>query len=90
MKVTCPHCRRVNDSHISRDAEVPGDGDVSICWRCRKLAVFVETPTGYAVRMPTPDEQAEFDQDPDIRAALAAAAESYTPSQAATLLGGGQ
>lgn len=83
---SCPHCGRTNDQHAGPDREaLPADGDVSLCWGCGGIGLFQVTALGLTVRKPTADEQAELDQDPGIRAARAAMAESYTPSQASEL-----
>lgn len=87
VATSCPHCGRTNDNHDgpTRDTK-PRPGDVSFCWSCRGLAFFDRTPLGVlTLRLPTPEEHAELDADPNVRAALAAAAESYTPAQAADL-----
>lgn len=81
-ETVCPHCGRVNDLHDgpTRDA-TPGSGDVSICWRCRGLAIY----TDGGVRAPTPVEAAELTADPRIRAAQGVLDEVYTPAQASAL-----
>lgn len=72
----CPWCGRANDCHD----EITGD--VSICWKCRRLAVF--TGPGM-LRRPTEAETAELMAHPDVRRAVGAIAESYTPQQAVAL-----
>lgn len=84
LEYACPHCGRLNDAHSSPDADRPGDGDVSVCWSCYGIGIF----TADGIRLPTLEEKAELDADPEVRAVLAAMAESYTPSQAVGLLRG--
>lgn len=78
----CPHCGRINEAHDgpTRDA-TPKPGDVSLCWGCGGVGIFTET----GVRKPTPDEAAELEAAPKVKAAQAAIRESFTPSQASTL-----
>lgn len=84
--ISCPYCGRVNDTHSGWN-KVPQPGDVGICWKCRGLAVL--TPFGF-LRKATEEELVELRDDPELRAALAAMSESYTPLQAVDLMRGYQ
>lgn len=80
--MTCPHCGRENKAHDGPTEDAtPEPGDVSICWRCHGIGIY----TAFGIRIPTPTEDTELRNDPKVRAALAAMAESYTPSQASNL-----
>ena len=84
--IACPYCGRENDSHTSADPrDRPAPGDVSICWGCRQIGLFTDT----GVRKPTAAEPAELEQAPEVRQALAAMREAYTPSEANQLRKGG-
>ncbi len=40
MDIACPHCGRTNTIHDhAGEPRTPQDGDVSLCWGCRKAAV---------------------------------------------------
>lgn len=82
-ELNCPHCGRSNDRHGGWKGKLPKPGDVGICWKCRELAIL--TPFLF-LRKPSPEEAAELERDPDVRRALAAMTESYTPYQAVELM----
>jgi len=83
-ELACPHCGRINQLHEdTKDGGDPKPGAIGICWQCHGLAVL--TPFLF-LRKPTEQEAAEFAADPDIKRALAAMSEAYTPSQATALL----
>lgn len=87
--IRCPHCGRNNMDHFGPTGRRPSDGDVSLCWVCKGIAIYTVGPLGTTgLRQPAPDELASLEADPKVRAALAAMAESYTPSQAIDLLAG--
>lgn len=79
--ISCPHCGQRNEMHSSPDRAVPGTGCVSMCWACRNFGIFVEVAGALTVRRCTPQEEAEVRALPQARAALAAAAESYTTDE---------
>lgn len=85
----CPHCGRVNNAQtgVSTDG-APSDGDVSLCWGCRRPSAFVVGPLGTSLRPLTEQEEAEVLADSTIKRALAAMAESHTPLQARKLAAG--
>lgn len=86
LQTICPFCGRVNIAHDGPTPESqPKDGDVSLCWGCRRPAFYVNTPLGVGLRVPTADEQLELDEDPQLRQTLAAMSESFTPAQASEL-----
>jgi hypothetical protein len=79
----CPFCGQENDCNQGvRKPAAPKCGDVAICWHCSGVMVF-DTPT--RVRRPTPEEQAEFKDDPQISLVLGVMRESYTPYEAVAL-----
>jgi hypothetical protein len=85
--LACPHCGRVNEVHDGpTPGAVPSAGDVSLCWKCRMPAFYIEDG---GLRAPTSVELEEIMSNPAVRAALAAMAESYTPAQANELRRGG-
>lgn len=66
----CPHCGKVNDLQTSdTQGRVPENGDISICAKCLKVAVFDDSALGGA-RKPTDQEWIEFSQDPDLSRGL--------------------
>lgn len=67
----CPQCGHVNDAatHLNAEPMTPAAGDVSICLYCSAVCVF--TGEGYAVRLPTAAELAEFMSTQQIIDALA-------------------
>lgn len=84
---TCPHCGRHNDVSTPTEGHGrPRGGDVTICWKCKGIAVFVETPLGLVLRIPTEEERAAVGAEPKVRRALAALHESYQPDEALALL----
>lgn len=64
----------------------PVAGDVSICWHCTGIGIYVQTLFGLTSEKPTDEEMAVLMSDPELRSALAAAttavALSETPEQA--------
>jgi len=85
---SCPYCGQVNEVHRGLDGTTPRSGDFSLCWGCRKVGIFGVTGTGFTVRKATAAETEQIMKLPQVRAALAAVAESYTPSEAAQLWAG--
>lgn len=61
----CPYCNYKLDAigDPSDTQGAPGEGDCAICFSCYRPLVLT---AGLAVRKPTPEEQADFDADPDI------------------------
>lgn len=69
----CPHCGRTNDQHTNMTgSRIPRSGDVSVCWECACLAIYVAGPFGVSLRVPTDEEAAELAADPDLRRLLSA------------------
>lgn len=85
---TCPRCWQGNNVHAEPGGHDPGDGDLSICWRCRGLSFFVAGPFGLTLRPATDEETAELHTNPQVRQVLGALAESYDPVSALYLLRG--
>ena len=82
----CPYCGRNNDLHDSDMPEAtPDEGSVSLCWRCRQPSIFTLVGDELVLRKPTGEELAEILAHPVAKAALAAMAESYRPSEAVNL-----
>jgi hypothetical protein len=84
----CPHCWQVSDCHYPTNDDggeaVPAAGDLLICWHCCGLAYYASP----VARAPTAAELAEVAANPDVRRALAAIAECFTPEQAVALIRG--
>lgn len=67
--LACPTCHRPNNRHANADpADQPCDGDVSICWACAAIGLFVGTPPT-SIRQPTPQEHDEISNAPEIQRA---------------------
>lgn len=81
---TCPFCGRNNDANAATgdNPAPPQPGDVSICWGCHGVGVF----TGSHIRKPTPEEEIEFSNDPDIADVLMVVKKSVAPREAVDLL----
>jgi hypothetical protein len=65
----CPYCGEVNDAAttISLDDDAPPRaGDVTVCFKCASIAVFVVTPTSLSLRKPDPQELHDLRHDPQI------------------------
>lgn len=85
----CPHCGRNNQRTRNTqgdDEDQPVTGDLSLCWHCRNVAIFIDSPHGLSLRLPTDEELSEIMSDPDVREVLNISAESYTPSAALNLM----
>jgi len=81
--VTCPHCGRTNNFHSDIDGQAtPAPGDMSVCWKCRRVGVYAED---LSIRKPTVSEQNEIDADGGVKRALAAMTESNYPAEALRL-----
>lgn len=66
IDLTCPHCGKHHDTHTGfQDNQAPRHDDVSICIACAKCAFF-DMDAG-SLRIPTPAEQKELDQDEDVQ-----------------------
>lgn len=65
----CPHCGTQPDFADSPTSpgKVPVEGDVNICWHCRKPAIFHEVEGFLFLRRPNEAEQRELDEDPGFR-----------------------
>jgi hypothetical protein len=81
----CPHCEAVHEVHTVLDAtrEAPQPGSLSICWKCRDIAVFAINAFGLVwLRKPSDAEQRMFDGHPQVRAALRSTIDAHTPVEA--------
>jgi hypothetical protein len=66
MTTTCPHCGYQHEATSGVDAEtLPGNGDITICFRCGVLSIFAVSKRG-KLRKPTKGEQRSLDKDPRI------------------------
>jgi hypothetical protein len=69
---TCPHCGYDHDCATGLfSADVPDEGDVSICIRCGQLCWFQRSAPG-GLRKPTKKEKRELLRDDKVIRALAA------------------
>lgn len=69
----CPHCGRTNDQHTNMTgSRILRSGDMSVCWGCARLAIYVSGPFGVSLRAPTDGEAAELAADPDLCRLLSA------------------
>lgn len=69
----CPNCQVMNDGYASvGNDEKPSDGDYSVCFYCRTLAIYTINPiTGLvSLRRPSDEELVEAIRDPSVRNAL--------------------
>ena len=82
--LSCPHCGCVLDLALAatHPGAKPEPGDIHLCWACRGIAV--QTDTGQ-LRLPTPQEDALYAQEPAIQQVRQAMAESFTPNEAVNL-----
>lgn len=81
---SCPHCGYAFDASAcaTDPGKQPVAGDIHLCWACRGIAV--QTDTG-RLRLPTPEEDALYAQEPAIQQVRHAMAEAFTPTEAANL-----
>jgi len=75
MPMLCPHCGAEVDCHevVTGKAD-PGPSDVSICFYCRNLSMYVTGPLGLYLRKPTTAEYDDIVNDPNVTTALHALA----------------
>lgn len=76
---TCPYCDRVNDGEAATqdDAPTPIAGDVSLCWGCTKLSMYIPAPDPWTgepdgtmvLRKLEPEEEREYEARPEVRRA---------------------
>lgn len=69
--LSCPNCRyKVDfDGHVDVGSTTdPEPGDVSICWACGTITIFVQTPEGIGLRRMTELEAEVIRSDPDVQA----------------------
>ena len=85
--IACPHCAGPLDCHVGVTNDTPpSDGDFTLCWRCRRVAVYVVGPFGMTLRVPTEDEEAEIGADPCGALLMSMAMLSGDPVEAAARL----
>jgi hypothetical protein len=71
---TCPSCGRKNDGHMQSGGKPvpPEEGDLSICFGCGGLGVYVTSAEGVmSVRLPNEEEAVEYAADKNVQRALA-------------------
>lgn len=73
----CPHCDRVNDRYSGAPGTKASEGDISICWGCKKISIF-DGKGGQ--RIPTAEELAEALDDRDVLRAIKHAHLDATPT----------
>lgn len=85
--VACLACGENLDAHenINGGAAVPQPGDVSLCWLCGSVAMYAD---GGQLRAPSEAELASILEDREVRRAIAACRDSYSPTQAVDKLRG--
>lgn len=83
LLLQCPHCHVVNNRHAGVGDALPVDGDLTLCWSCRRIAAFVVTATSMSLRFLTEAEQRYCASDPDVQFAIRAADEAVD-AEAAT------
>lgn len=67
MRFDCPYCGYECEAYLAVDAgKQPKTGSLSFCYRCGDIGVFEITPLTITVRLPTPEESAEFEQESDV------------------------
>lgn len=72
LEVTCPSCGTHLDGHEGLDpADVPSDGDVSVCYHCDSISVYASGPFGLWLRRPTGQELDTYMADDRIRTMMA-------------------
>lgn len=85
QEIGCPFCKRPNGFHTPCTPETglhPQDGSWSVCWGCREVSVFRDSPNGLVLVRPDPEEAEEMDRSSDLKLARGVLAESYRPSEA--------
>lgn len=83
VEISCPTCGRPNNAVTAAGPhqQPPADGDVSICWACSCLAIFVGTPAT-SLRQPTDEEWTNLREDPQLAAMQTARPEARSPQDA--------
>jgi hypothetical protein len=83
LPVTCPRCAQVNDQcdEILGRPVQPQEGNVGICWGCKRVFVFTATAT----RVPDEEEEARLLDLEPVAIALAHAQTTGSPQQATWL-----
>lgn len=72
FQMPCPYCGRPNDRSLGATGGtgVPMHGDVAVCFGCLEPGVFANGPFGIAIRLPTAEERAQIDADPEYQLAV--------------------
>jgi hypothetical protein len=65
----CPHCGVLIDAHSGAPGTKPKAGDVSICFHCFEISIFMDQPG--ARRKPTAEEHAKSMAYPEVRDVIA-------------------
>jgi hypothetical protein len=74
VPMLCPWCGAdVAESDGEDPDETPDPGDVSVCFGCLRIGIFVDAGGALALRRAEPDEQAELRRQPQIATMIAQA-----------------
>jgi hypothetical protein len=68
-KVYCPHCNELIDGAAHPEGRTPEENDASICVYCANVSIYQGHSPELTLRKPTTEEQAQFNADPEFRAA---------------------
>ncbi len=63
---------RLDDSTTVGGKATPGPGDVSICFKCGHLGVYITASVGFSLRNPTDAEKEQLLNDPRVLCAITA------------------
>ncbi len=82
--MSCPYCGKQFDRHDVADNSgvQPYDGAITICWGCRELGVYHDTPYGLRIRQITDAELQDVMRDTAIERILTIMGVSTSPFEA--------
>lgn len=80
--ITCPHCGAALSFHSGHGNARPQPQDVSLCWYCKRMAIYVMSPLGLLLRKPTRQEVAQLVLREEFKDVLSALMESDDPFEA--------
>lgn len=85
FETVCPYCGRHNNACGNDSDEMPEDGNVSLCWKCGKSAVF-DFSQDTNVRKPTLEERIDWFSNPMWHKANRIWCIAKTPQEAAEMM----